>query len=89
MVSDNYLDNAYHVPYAHKALGSNLALDSYSATIHDGFSIQSCVGAPDSDARVGKAALYAYVFPNTMINRYGPWCDVNVVYPVRLFQVLL
>lgn len=40
MVSDNYLDNAYHVPYAHKALGANLDLASYSATIHEGFSIQ-------------------------------------------------
>ena len=34
------MDNAYHVPYAHKALGSNLDLGSYKATIHDGFSIQ-------------------------------------------------
>lgn len=41
MVNDNYLDNAYHVPYAHKALGANLDLESYSATIHDSFSIQA------------------------------------------------
>lgn len=40
MVVDNYADNAYHVPYAHKALGSNLDLGSYQATLHDGFSIQ-------------------------------------------------
>ena len=40
VVVDNYADNAYHVPYAHKALGSNLDLGSYQATLHDGFSIQ-------------------------------------------------
>lgn len=40
VVIDNYTDNAMHVPYAHKALGSNLDLDSYTATLHDGFSIQ-------------------------------------------------
>jgi hypothetical protein len=32
---------------------------------------------------VGKAALYAHVWPNLMLNRYGPWCDINIVYPVR------
>lgn len=43
---------------------------------------QCCVGAADNSARVGKAALYAHVWPNLMLNRYGPWCDINIVYPV-------
>lgn len=43
---------------------------------------QSCVGAAGNSARVGGAALYAHVWPNLMLNRYGPWCDINIVYPV-------
>ncbi len=44
---------------------------------------QSCLGsAENASARVGQAALYAHVWPNLMLNRYGPWCDVNIVYPV-------
>lgn len=31
--------------------------------------------------RLGDSALYAFVYPNLMINRYGPWMDVNVVLP--------
>ena len=28
-----------------------------------------------------REAAYAFVFPNLMINRYGPWMDTNVVVP--------
>jgi len=31
--------------------------------------------------RLGDSALYAFVYPNLMINRYGPWMDTNVVLP--------
>eukprot|EP00879_Flechtneria_rotunda_P002614 GHRR01002816.1.p2 GENE.GHRR01002816.1~~GHRR01002816.1.p2 ORF type:complete len:227 (+),score=105.34 GHRR01002816.1:54-683(+) len=30
----------------------------------------------------GRDAAYAFVFPNLMINRYGPWMDTNVVLPL-------
>lgn len=43
---------------------------------------QSCVGSEDASSRVGNAALYAHVYPNLMINRYGPWLDTNIVYPI-------
>ena len=86
---DNYLDAAYHVPYAHKALSGNLDLASYTATDHEGYSIQSCVGVAGEEeggstttTRVGKAALYAHVYPSLMLNRYGPWMDTNMVFPI-------
>ncbi|TFJ81314.1 hypothetical protein NSK_007275 [Nannochloropsis salina CCMP1776] len=112
VVSDNYLDNGYHVPYAHKALGNALDLSSYRASVHDRYSVQACRGAPSpsspsfppstsafsssspfpplispnhgggSATRLGKAALYAHIYPGLMLNRYGPWMDLNILFPV-------
>ncbi|KAI4312215.1 hypothetical protein MLD38_037052 [Melastoma candidum] len=83
---DNYLDGGYHVPYAHKGLASGLKLDSYLTTLHDKVSLQCCDGGPvdgeyDFD-RLGKRATYAFIYPNFMINRYGPWMDTNLVLPL-------
>ncbi|CAI0628387.1 unnamed protein product [Linum tenue] len=85
---DNYLDGGYHVPYAHKGLASGLELDSYSTTTYEKVSIQSCAGG--STERVGSKALYAFIYPNFMINRYGPWMDTNLVVPLgpRKCQVI-
>ncbi|CAN0901379.1 Choline monooxygenase, chloroplastic, partial [Linum grandiflorum] len=77
---DNYLDGGYHVPYAHKGLASGLELDSYSTTTYEKVSIQSCAGG--STERLGSKALYAFIYPNFMINRYGPWMDTNLVIPL-------
>ncbi|XP_022987330.1 choline monooxygenase, chloroplastic isoform X2 [Cucurbita maxima] len=83
---DNYLDGGYHVPYAHKGLASNLKLESYSTEIFEAVSIQSCKGGGESKGddygRLGPEALYAFVYPNFMINRYGPWMDTNLVLPL-------
>ncbi|OWM89049.1 choline monooxygenase, chloroplastic [Punica granatum] len=83
---DNYLDGGYHVPYAHKGLASNLKLDSYSTCIYEKVSIQWCEGgtadAQDDYDRLGSKALYAFIYPNFMINRYGPWMDTNLVLPL-------
>jgi len=43
------------------------------------------VGGIGQDDRVGKKALYAYIFPNFMVNRYGPWLDTNLVIPTSMF----
>ncbi|CAN1293456.1 Choline monooxygenase, chloroplastic [Linum perenne] len=72
---DNYLDGGYHVPYAHKALASGLHLDSYSTTsfvqqTYEKVSIQTCQGVT-STQRLGSKALYAFIYPNFMINRYA------------------
>ncbi|KAH6837914.1 choline monooxygenase [Perilla frutescens var. hirtella] len=83
---DNYLDGGYHVPYAHKGLASGLQLDSYSTEMYEKVSIQSCNGiSRDSGEefdRLGRKAFYAFVYPNFMINRYGPWMDTNLVLPM-------
>ncbi|KAI3841331.1 hypothetical protein MKW98_007812 [Papaver atlanticum] len=85
---DNYLDGGYHVPYAHTGLASGLNLDAYTTTIFDKVSIQACEsstyqqqGGEDFD-RLGSKAFYAFVYPNFMINRYGPWMDTNLVLPL-------
>ncbi|KAJ7570584.1 hypothetical protein O6H91_01G127300 [Diphasiastrum complanatum] len=86
---DNYLDGGYHVPYAHGALASGLDLNSYTTTLFERVSIQSCrsrsVGT-ESAHRIGQAATYAFVYPNFMINRYGPWLDTNLVLPMSPVQ---
>ncbi|EEF44142.1 choline monooxygenase, chloroplastic [Ricinus communis] len=83
---DNYLDGGYHVPFAHKSLASGLKLDSYSTTIFERASIQKCeggsMGSVDEFDRLGSKAIYAFIFPNFMINRYGPWMDTNLVLPL-------
>ncbi|KAG2241674.1 hypothetical protein Bca52824_090247 [Brassica carinata] len=86
---DNYLDGGYHVPYAHKGLMSGLDLETYSTTLFERVSIQECGGGgskagaeEDGFNRLGSQALYAFVYPNFMINRYGPWMDTNLVIPL-------
>ncbi|PSS36381.1 Choline monooxygenase [Actinidia chinensis var. chinensis] len=91
---DNYLDGGYHVPYAHKGLASGLKLDSYSTTTYEKVSIQQChggsAGIEDKSDRLGSKALYAFIYPNFMVNRYGPWMDTNLVLPLgsRKCQVI-
>ncbi|XP_058113641.1 choline monooxygenase, chloroplastic isoform X3 [Magnolia sinica] len=83
---DNYLDGGYHVPYAHGGLASGLKLESYSTIIFEKVSVQRCDSASvergDDFDRLGSEALYAFIYPNFMINRYGPWMDTNLVLPL-------
>ncbi|XP_078175530.1 choline monooxygenase, chloroplastic-like isoform X1 [Carex rostrata] len=90
---DNYLDGGYHVPYAHGGLASGLDLSSYETLTYEKVSVQRCGGttsAEDGFDRLGSKALYAFVYPNFMINRYGPWMDTNLVIPLcsRKCQVI-
>ena len=87
---DNYLDGGYHVAVLHQALAGQLDLDTYLTEIMDRVSIQS-VRAPetapgaaggDFAERIGAEALYAFVHPNLMLNRYGPILDTNYVVPL-------
>ncbi|RLN13627.1 choline monooxygenase, chloroplastic [Panicum miliaceum] len=82
---DNYLDGGYHVPYAHGSLASGLQLQSYETLTYERVSVQRCESAPsesDDLERLGTKALYAFVYPNFMINRYGPWMDTNLAVPL-------
>jgi choline monooxygenase len=76
---DNYLDGGYHIASLHPDLASGLDLSSYRTELFDGFSIQSCRAKGDS--RLGAEALYAWIYPNLMLNRYGPVLDTNLVVP--------
>jgi choline monooxygenase len=76
---DNYLDGGYHVPSLHPGLADGLNLESYQTELFDGFSVQSCQGG--GEPRIGSGALYAWIYPNLMLNRYGPVLDTNLVFP--------
>ena len=82
---DNYLDGGYHVPIMHPSLSEQLSLDSYRTELFDSFSIQSCGDdqrGPSTNPRTAGGAVYAWVYPNLMINRYGPCLDTNRVLPL-------
>ena len=78
---DNYLDGGYHVSVLHPDLGDQLDLDGYQTEVFEGYSIQSASASTDGITRLGDGALYGFVYPNLMINRYGPIMDINVVVP--------
>ena len=87
---DNYLDGGYHVSVLHKALAGQLDLDTYVTELFERVSIQSCRAPEEAPAqaggdfaeRIGDAALYAFVYPNLMLNRYGSILDTNWVLPL-------
>ncbi|KAH9304956.1 hypothetical protein KI387_009360, partial [Taxus chinensis] len=83
---DNYLDGGYHVPYAHGGLAAGLNLDSYSTMLFEKVSVQSCQSAKlegkENFDRLGRDSVYAFIYPNFMVNRYGPWMDTNLVLPL-------
>ena len=94
---DNYLDGGYHSPHMHPSLDAQLDMTSYRTELFDGFSVQTSApaAAPDgrrvdldrdvdlnSQARIGDGALYAWLYPNFMLNRYGPCLDTNYVVPL-------
>jgi choline monooxygenase len=80
---DNYLDGGYHVKTLHPDLASELATEGYHTEVFETFSIQGCRAREEgASGRLGDGALYAFVYPNLMLNRYGPVLDVNVVFPM-------
>lgn len=87
---DNYLDGGYHVAAVHGGLSSQLQLDTYHTETAERFSLQTCQSAGseappsagDFSERLAGGALYGYVYPNLMINRYGPILDNNIVEPL-------
>ncbi|MEL6181655.1 MAG: SRPBCC family protein, partial [Myxococcota bacterium] len=79
---DNYLDGGYHVHTIHPGLAQELDTASYRTESWPTFSIQSSASSTQGHGdRMGSGALYAYVYPNLMINRYGPVMDINMVWP--------
>ncbi len=76
---DNYLDGGYHVPHAHKQLNSTLNMNEYKTVVdHPKTSVQYCTGTQRTEGDV----VFAYIYPNLMINRYGSLMDTNLVVPI-------
>jgi len=90
VVVDNYLDGGYHIPHMHPTLDAQIDMLRYRTELFDGYSIQSCPPRPSKDeridyeaaGRIGERALYAWIYPNVMLNRYGPCLDTNHVVPL-------
>lgn len=87
---DNYLDGGYHIAHMHPSLDAQLDMSGYRTELLERCSIQT---APprrgpatgldyDPAARIGDQALYAWLYPNFMVNRYGPCLDTNHVLPL-------
>ena len=79
---DNYLDGGYHIAHMHPSLAAQLDLDSYRTELFDRFSVQTSGGGQGGANRIGTGALYAWIYPNLMLNRYGPVLDTNYVIPL-------
>jgi choline monooxygenase len=78
---DNSLDGGYHVAYAHEGLAQGLEFAGYETEIHDRSAIQIC-DTSGQDSRLGNQVIYAWLFPNFFINRYGNMMDTNLVMPL-------
>jgi choline monooxygenase len=84
---DNYLDGGYHIPHMHPTLDDQLEMDSYRTELFEELSIQTSapgggLDGDDGNVRIGEGAIYAWLFPNFMLNRYGPCLDTNHVVPL-------
>jgi choline monooxygenase len=53
----------------------------FASLVFNLVSLLQRVSGAGQDYRLGQKALYAYIFPNFMVNRYGPWLDTNLVIP--------
>eukprot|EP00026_Physarum_polycephalum_P006756 Phypoly_transcript_06808.p1 GENE.Phypoly_transcript_06808~~Phypoly_transcript_06808.p1 ORF type:complete len:443 (+),score=61.73 Phypoly_transcript_06808:311-1639(+) len=88
---ENYCDGGYHVSHLHPNLGNMLDLNTYKTDIHNIYSVQYADTTKDPNAgksgvdfveRVGSSVVYAFIYPNFMINRYGKIMDTNYVIPL-------
>ncbi len=84
--NDNYLDGGYHIAHMHPTLDAQIDMSSYRTELFARSSLQSCPPSVDDararvdvSARIGSGALYGWVHPTLMINRYGPVLDTNTV----------
>ncbi len=86
---DNYLDGGYHIPNMHPSLDAQLDMSGYRTTCFERSSLQSSAPTGRSDhgldydveQRLGGGALYAWLYPTFMLNRYGPVLDTNWIVP--------
>jgi choline monooxygenase len=92
---ENYIDGAYHVPYLHPGLNSQIDVDKYQFLPKKNWSLQTVPGSssqsdPYLKERVGNhGAVYAFLFPNIGVNRYGDFMDTNHVIPLTMDKTLV
>ena len=78
---DNWLDGGYHVPILHKNLNQEIEMKQYLIKNFPKLNIQE---APAQSERLGSHAVYSFIYPNTMIARYGPWLDISLIHPLAV-----
>ncbi len=78
---DNYLDGGYHVPHMHPTLAAQIDMSGYRTETFARCSIQTAPPKGEVE-RIGARAIYAWIYPNIMLNRYGPCLDTNHVVPL-------
>jgi len=87
---DNYLDGGYHIPHMHPTLDAQIDMSTYRTDLFERCSMQTTGVSTaederidfDAAGRIGEGAIYAWLFPNFMLNRYGGCLDTNLVVPV-------
>lgn len=87
---DNYLDGGYHIPHMHPSLDAQIDMATYRTDLLGECSVQTVEPAVRPDARtrvdasvrIGPGAIYAWIYPSFMLNRYGPCLDTNHVIPL-------
>ena len=91
VIADNYLDGGYHVPHMHPTLAAQIDMKSYRTELFEHYSVQTSsprsadARGPldyDPEARIGGGAIYAWIYPTLMLNRYGPCLDSNHLVPL-------
>jgi choline monooxygenase len=77
---ENYLEGL-HIPFLHPGLTETIDWKAYRYELFDHGNLQ-IAPARDSEPSFGVAAIYAWLFPNLMLNFY-PWgLSLNVVQPL-------
>lgn len=81
LVVENYLESL-HVPFVHPGLNARIEHWSVQTHVHDRCVIQTADATPTEPAFAdGRAAIWAWLWPNTMLNLY-PWgVSTNRVLP--------
>lgn len=84
---ENYLEG-YHIPHIHPSLNKLLDYPNYRTEVFRYYSIQHAPVRPVSAelssyaAYAGNRALYAWLFPNMMLNLYEGVFSTNVIVPL-------
>lgn len=84
---ENYLEG-YHIPHVHPSLNKVLDYPKYRTEVHRWYSLQDSptrAAGPELAAYAsyaGSHALYAWLFPNLMLNLYQGVFSVNIILPL-------